>query len=90
MTVYYNYHEELMLVHCVTQADPAKALNVPVIPIGALLSAAHPLASRPPYFLSWLSSQVSAQGMKHPKLLDKLVLNNFCKYYLSSTKILHN
>nr|XP_023875781.1 uncharacterized protein LOC111988196 isoform X1 [Quercus suber]POF27308.1 hypothetical protein CFP56_25566 [Quercus suber] len=59
-------------------ADPAEALNVPVIPIGALLSAAHPLASRPPYFLSWLSSQVSAQGMMHPKLFDKLVLNNFC------------
>ncbi|XP_075661138.1 uncharacterized protein LOC142630967 isoform X2 [Castanea sativa] len=59
-------------------ADPAEVLNVPVIPIGALLAAAHPLASRPPYFLSWLSSQVSAQGMMNPKLFDKLVLNNFC------------
>lgn len=80
-----------MLVHCVVQADPAEVLNVPVIPVGALLAAAHPLASRPPYFLSWLSSQISAQGLMNPKLLDKLVLNSFCEYnYLSSTKILHN
>uniref|UniRef100_A0A2N9HZG1 Uncharacterized protein n=1 Tax=Fagus sylvatica TaxID=28930 RepID=A0A2N9HZG1_FAGSY len=59
-------------------ANPAEALNVPVIPIGALLAAAHPLASRPPYFLSWLNSQISAQGMMQPKLLEKLVMNNFC------------
>ncbi|XWS37626.1 hypothetical protein CRYUN_Cryun19dG0060900 [Craigia yunnanensis] len=33
--------------------DPAQVLNVPVIPIGALLAAAHPFATRPPYILSW-------------------------------------
>ncbi|KAG6627539.1 hypothetical protein CIPAW_15G136100 [Carya illinoinensis] len=59
-------------------ADPAEALKVPVIPIGGLLSAAHPLASRPPYVLSWLNHQISAQDMMHPELLEKLVLNNFC------------
>ncbi|CAK7349678.1 unnamed protein product [Dovyalis caffra] len=58
--------------------DPAKALNVPVIPLGALLSTAHTFASRPPYVLSWLNSQISAPGMMHPELLEKLVLNNFC------------
>ncbi|KAJ6359138.1 hypothetical protein OIU76_000784 [Salix suchowensis] len=59
-------------------ADPAKAVNVPVIPLGALLSAAHTFASRPPYVLSWLNPQISAPGMMHPELLEKLVLNNFC------------
>ncbi|XP_039115653.1 uncharacterized protein LOC120251182 isoform X2 [Dioscorea cayenensis subsp. rotundata] len=59
-------------------ADPAQALNVPVVPLGALLAAAYPLASRPPYVLSWLNPQISAQDMMHPELLRKLVLNNFC------------
>ncbi|XP_011004083.1 PREDICTED: uncharacterized protein LOC105110676 isoform X3 [Populus euphratica] len=59
-------------------ADPAKAANVPVIPLGALLSAVHTFASRPPYVLSWLNPQISAPGMMHPELLEKLVLNNFC------------
>ncbi|KAL0446840.1 UNVERIFIED_CONTAM: hypothetical protein Slati_1811900 [Sesamum latifolium] len=59
-------------------ADPAQALNVPVVPLGALLSAAYPLSSRPPYVLSWLNDLISAQDMMHPELLKKLVLNNFC------------
>ncbi|KAF3438600.1 hypothetical protein FNV43_RR21363 [Rhamnella rubrinervis] len=59
-------------------ADPAQALNVPVIPIGTILAAAHPLATRPPYVLSWLNTQISAQDMMHPELFEKLVLNNFC------------
>lgn len=58
-------------------ADPAKAVNVPVIPLGVLLSAVHTFASRPPYVLSWLNHQISAPGMMHPELLEKLVLNNF-------------
>ncbi|KAL2482369.1 hypothetical protein Fot_43813 [Forsythia ovata] len=58
--------------------DPAQALNVPVIPLGALLAALYPAASRPPYFLSWLKSQVSAQNNMHPELFEKLMLNNFC------------
>ncbi|CAN0916210.1 hypothetical protein LINGRAHAP2_LOCUS29593 [Linum grandiflorum] len=59
-------------------ADPAQALNVPVIPLGALLAAAYPLSSRPPYVLSWLNHFISAQDMMRPELLEKLVLNNFC------------
>lgn len=59
-------------------ADPAQALNVPVVPLGALLSAAYPLSSRPPYVLSWLNNLISAEDMMHPELLEKLVLNNFC------------
>lgn len=61
-----------------TQADPAQALNVSVIPLGALLAAAHPLMSRPPYVLSWLTSLFSAQQINR-ELLEKLVLNNFGK-----------
>ncbi|XP_022736170.1 uncharacterized protein LOC111289411 isoform X2 [Durio zibethinus] len=58
-------------------ADPAQVLNVPVIPIGTLLAAAHPFATRPPYILSWLNSQISAPDMMPPKLFDKLVMENF-------------
>ncbi|OWM62620.1 hypothetical protein CDL15_Pgr019914 [Punica granatum] len=57
-------------------ADPAQALNVPVIPIGALIAAAHPFVSRPPYFLSCLNAQITAQDMI-PELLEKLVMKNF-------------
>ncbi|KAB5544789.1 hypothetical protein DKX38_012901 [Salix brachista] len=59
-------------------ADPAQVLNVPVVPLGAMLSAAYPLSTRPPYVLSWLNDLISAQDMMHPELLEKLVLNNFC------------
>ncbi|XWS50771.1 hypothetical protein CRYUN_Cryun12cG0116300 [Craigia yunnanensis] len=58
-------------------ADPAQVLNVPVIPIGALLAAAHPFATRPPYILSWLNPQISAPDMMQPKLFEKLVMENF-------------
>ncbi|GMN46377.1 hypothetical protein TIFTF001_015560 [Ficus carica] len=58
-------------------ADPAQALNVPAIPVGAILAAVHPFVSRPPFVLSWLKGQVSAQEMMHPELYDKLLLNNF-------------
>ncbi|KAK1258716.1 hypothetical protein QJS04_geneDACA018476 [Acorus gramineus] len=57
-------------------ADPAQALNI--IPIGVLMAAVYPLSSRPPYVLSWLNAQVSAQDMMDPELFEKLVLNNFC------------
>ncbi|XP_078164172.1 uncharacterized protein LOC144559101 [Carex rostrata] len=61
-------------------ADPAQALNVPAVPLGALLSAAYRpyLSSGPPYLLSWLNGQITAQDMMHPELFSKLVLNNFC------------
>ncbi|XP_024030351.1 uncharacterized protein LOC21396449 isoform X2 [Morus notabilis] len=59
-------------------ADPAQALNVPAIPVGAILAAVHPFVSRPPYVLSWLKGQVSSEEMMQPELYDKLLLNNFC------------
>nr|BAJ34502.1 unnamed protein product [Eutrema halophilum] len=59
-------------------ADPAQALSVPVVPLGALLTAAYPLSTRPPYVLSWLNDLISAADMMHPEQLEKLVLNNFC------------
>ncbi|KAJ4709871.1 Alpha/beta hydrolase family protein [Melia azedarach] len=59
-------------------ADPAQALNVPVVPLGVLLTAAYPLSSSPPYVFSWLNDLISAEDMMHPELLKKLVLNNFC------------
>lgn len=62
------------------QADPAQALSVPVVPLGAMLAAAYPLSSRPPYVLAWLNHLISAENMMNPELLKKLVLNNFCKY----------
>lgn len=58
--------------------DPAKAVNLPVVPVGALLAAIYPLASYPPYLLSWLNPQISAQNMMHPELFERLVLKNFC------------
>ncbi|GAA0175985.1 lipase [Lithospermum erythrorhizon] len=60
------------------QADPAQALNVPVVPLGAMLAAAYPISSRAPYVLSWLNDMISAEDMMDPELLKKLVLNNFC------------
>ncbi|KAL1810702.1 hypothetical protein ACET3Z_020767 [Daucus carota] len=58
--------------------DPAQALNVPVVPLGALLAAAYPLAFRPPYVLSWLNPLITAQETMQPELMEKFVLNNFC------------
>lgn len=58
--------------------DPAQALNVPIVPLGAMLTAVYPLTSSPPYALAWLNHMISAQDMMDPDLLKKLVLNNFC------------
>ncbi|XP_054813848.1 uncharacterized protein LOC129314426 [Prosopis cineraria] len=58
-------------------AEPAQALKIPVIPVGPILAAVYPLANYPPYALSWLNYQISAQEMDQ-KLFQKLVLNNFC------------
>ncbi|KAJ4713454.1 Alpha/beta hydrolase family protein [Melia azedarach] len=57
--------------------EPLQTFNVPVIPLGAILAAVHPFASRPPYVLSWLNLLISAEGMMHPELLEKLIFNNF-------------
>ncbi|KAH1241270.1 hypothetical protein GmHk_07G018895 [Glycine max] len=58
-------------------AEPTRALNIPVIPVGPLMATVHPLASYPPYVFSWLNSQISAQDMMDQNLFEKLVLNNF-------------
>ncbi|KAI9101582.1 hypothetical protein K1719_023826 [Acacia pycnantha] len=58
-------------------ADPTQALKIPVIPVGPILAAVYPLTNYPPYALSWLNSQISAQEMDQ-KLFRRLVLNNFC------------
>ncbi|XP_039040501.1 uncharacterized protein LOC120178772 isoform X2 [Hibiscus syriacus] len=57
--------------------EPAQVLNVPVIPIGPLIAAAHPFAANPPYILSWLSPEISAPDMMQPKLFEKLAMENF-------------
>lgn len=81
--MFYNTVWSKLKFVSVVQADPAQALNVPVVPLGVLLAAAYPLSSRPPYVLSWLNDQISAQDMMHPELFAKLVLNNFCKCSLA-------
>ncbi|KAH7856987.1 hypothetical protein Vadar_007669 [Vaccinium darrowii] len=57
--------------------NPAQALSVRAIPLGVFITAAYPLATRPPYVLSWLKPLASAQNM-HPELSEKLFLKNFC------------
>uniref|UniRef100_A0A7N0U1H7 AB hydrolase-1 domain-containing protein n=1 Tax=Kalanchoe fedtschenkoi TaxID=63787 RepID=A0A7N0U1H7_KALFE len=59
-------------------ADPTQVLNVPAVPLGALLAAAYPLSSRPPYVLAWLNNLISSEGMMHPELMKKFIFNNFC------------
>ncbi|KAL8227615.1 hypothetical protein R6Q57_015199 [Mikania cordata] len=58
--------------------NPAQALNVPIVPLGAMLTAVYPLTSSPPYVLSWLNHMISEQDMMHPDVLKKLILNSFC------------
>ncbi|WCJ21907.1 hypothetical protein M5689_004020 [Euphorbia peplus] len=59
-------------------AKPVKTLNFPVIPFGTLVAAARPYSSRPSNALPWLNSLISAPGMMHPELFEKLVAKNFC------------
>lgn len=59
-------------------ANPAQLLNIPVVPLGLLMNAVYPLATRPPYPLAWIGYHVSARGMMDPALFQKLVLSNFC------------
>ncbi|KAM0047838.1 hypothetical protein Hdeb2414_s0008g00267751 [Helianthus debilis subsp. tardiflorus] len=67
--------------------DPAQALNVPIIPLRAMSTAAYLLTSRAPYVLSWLNHMISAQDVMHPDLFKKLTLNSFCKCIISFTFI---
>ncbi|KAJ0106461.1 hypothetical protein Patl1_19187 [Pistacia atlantica] len=59
-------------------ANPLQTLNVPAVPLGVILAAAHPFASYPPYLLSWVKAHISAVDMMHPDLFEKLIFNNFC------------
>ncbi|GJY32558.1 hypothetical protein Tco_0417027 [Tanacetum coccineum] len=61
----------------VIYVDPAQALNVPIVPLGAMLTAVYSLTSRPPYSLAWLNHMISTQDIMDPDLLKKLVLKNF-------------
>ncbi|KAK7269400.1 hypothetical protein RIF29_22126 [Crotalaria pallida] len=47
---------------------------IPPSPPSLLQTPGHP-----PYVLSWLNSEISAQNMMDQELFEKLVLNNFCK-----------
>lgn len=62
------------------QKEPAQAINLPVMPIDAMLAMAHPLMCRPPYPLSWLTTNISTPQMMDPELIEKLILNSLCKY----------
>ncbi|CAN1311811.1 hypothetical protein LINPERPRIM_LOCUS28471, partial [Linum perenne] len=59
-------------------ADPAKALNVPAIPIGKMVATAHQLSSNLPYLTSWLKSQISTHGMLDSQASAKLVSDGLC------------
>ncbi|CAN4121031.1 unnamed protein product [Withania somnifera] len=59
-------------------ADPTEVLNVPIIPLGALVAASYPLTSHAPYALAWLNEMISATDMMHPDQLKKLVQTSFC------------
>ncbi|CAA7043169.1 unnamed protein product [Microthlaspi erraticum] len=67
-----------LLKYILPVKGPAQALNVPVIPIDTLLAMAHPLMCRPPYPLSWLTTNISAPQMMDPEVIEKLVLNSLC------------
>ncbi|KAF8111352.1 hypothetical protein N665_0076s0327 [Sinapis alba] len=58
--------------------EPAQALNVLALPIDTMLEMAHPLIFRPPYVLSWLTTNISAPQMMDPEVIEKLVLNSLC------------
>uniref|UniRef100_A0A1J3EN27 AB hydrolase-1 domain-containing protein n=1 Tax=Noccaea caerulescens TaxID=107243 RepID=A0A1J3EN27_NOCCA len=67
-----------LLKYILPVKGPAKALKVPVMPIDTMLAMAHPLMCRPPYPLSWLTTNISAPQMMDPELIEKLVLNSLC------------
>ncbi|CAN8235004.1 unnamed protein product [Cochlearia groenlandica] len=58
--------------------EPALALKVSALPIDIMLAMAHPLMCRPPYALSWLTTNISAPQMMEPELIEKLFLNSLC------------
>lgn len=71
----------MILIVILIQRGPAQALKVPVMPIDTMLAMAHPLMCRPPYPLSWLTTNISAPQMMDPELIEKLVLNSLCNHY---------
>ncbi|WZZ06859.1 hypothetical protein YC2023_092780 [Brassica napus] len=67
-----------LLKYLLPMAKPAQALNVSALPIDTMLEMAHPLICRPPYALSWLTTNISAPQMMEPEVIEKLVLNSLC------------
>ncbi|KAG0622972.1 hypothetical protein M758_3G138100 [Ceratodon purpureus] len=59
-------------------ASPAQILNIPVVPLGVLMTAVTPLITKAPYPLAWVGYHVSAKGMMDEELFQKLILTNFC------------
>ncbi|KAJ0255732.1 Alpha/beta hydrolase family protein [Hirschfeldia incana] len=68
-----------LLKYLLPVKEPAQALNVSALPIDTMLEMAHPLICRPPYALSWLTTNISAPQMMDPEVMEKLVLNSLCK-----------
>lgn len=67
-----------LLKYLLPVKEPAQALNVSALPIDTMLEMAHPLICRPPYALSWLTTNISAPQMMDPEVIEKLVLNSLC------------
>lgn len=67
-----------LLKYLLPMKEPAQALNVSALPIDTMLEMAHPLICRPPYALSWLTTNISAPQMMEPEVIEKLVLNSLC------------
>lgn len=65
------------------QASPAQLLNIPVVPLGVMMTAVTPLITNAPYPLAWIGYHVSAKGMMDEDLFQKLILTNFCEFQLS-------
>ncbi|VVA95192.1 unnamed protein product [Arabis nemorensis] len=67
-----------LLKYLLPVKDPAQAINLGALPIDTMLEMIHPLMCRPPYALSWLTTNISAPQMMEPEVIEKLVLNTLC------------
>ncbi|XP_024007512.1 uncharacterized protein LOC18008877 isoform X2 [Eutrema salsugineum] len=67
-----------LLKYLLPVAKPAQAINLSALPIDTMLAMAHPLIFRPPYALSWLTTNISAPQMMDTEVIEKLVLNSLC------------
>ncbi|KFK41818.1 hypothetical protein AALP_AA2G175000 [Arabis alpina] len=67
-----------LLKYLLPVKDPAQAMNLSALPIDTILAMIHPLMCRPPYALSWLTTNISAPQMMDPEVIEKLVLKTLC------------